>query len=126
MIRMAQILAAGLFFGSAAPSMAAPWTLFPAPDSKPATPIERGAVVFRGRCEICHGKGNDRSGTISLGFKYQGSKPALLAERRDLTAAVVRFYVRNGVAMMPYFRKTELSDPELDDLAAYLSRKQPR
>ncbi len=126
MIRMAQILAAGLLLSSAAPAMAAPWTLFPAPEAKPVTAIERGAIVFQGRCEICHGKGNDRSGTISLGFKYQGAKPALLAERRDLTPALVRFYVRNGVAMMPYFRKTELSDPELDDLAAYLSRKQPR
>ena len=102
----------------AGPAAASPWTLFPTPPVNATTPVERGAVVFQGRCEICHGTGRDRAGTISLGFKYGKDKPALLTERTDLTADAVKFYVRNGSAMMPYFRKTELSD-----LAAYLSRK---
>ncbi len=122
MSRLALIISVGLLF-VAGSARASPWSLFPSPAAKATTPIERGAVVFQGRCEICHGKGIDRSGAISLGFKYKGDKPALLEERRDLTPEVVRFYVRNGVAMMPFFRKTELSDDELDDLAAYLSRK---
>ena len=79
--------------------------------------------MFQGRCEICHGAGIDRAGTLSLQAKYDGAKPARLEERRDLTPAVVHFYVRNGSGMMPFFRKTEVSDAELDDLAAYLSRK---
>jgi (+)-pinoresinol hydroxylase len=29
--------------------------------------------------------------------------------------------VRTGVSVMPFFRKTEISDQELDALAAYLS-----
>ncbi len=123
MSRLASFIGVGLLLGVAAAAQAAPWSLFPSPAGQAATPVERGAVVFQGRCEICHGKGIDRSGTISLGFKYKGDKPALLQERRDLTPEVVRFYVRNGVAMMPFFRKTEVSDAELDDLAAYLSRK---
>ncbi len=122
MRRFGVIVGAGLLFVTGT-AEAAPWALFPAPASKTTTPIERGAVVFQGRCEICHGKGIDRAGTISLGFKYKGDRPALLEERRDLSPEVVRFYVRTGVAMMPPFRKTEVSDTELDDLAAYLSRK---
>jgi mono/diheme cytochrome c family protein len=105
------------------PSAASPWSLFPrapAPAGSPA--VARGAEVFQGRCEICHGSGIDRAGTLSLQAKYSGAKPALLEDRRDLTPQAVRFYVRNGVAMMPFFRKTEVSDAELDDLAAYLSR----
>jgi mono/diheme cytochrome c family protein len=107
----------------AGPARAAPWTLFGEPQPKSATAVERGRAVFDARCEICHGQGNDRAGTISLQFKYKGSKPALLEERADLTPQLVRYYVRHGVAMMPFFRKTELSDQELDDLAAYLGRQ---
>jgi (+)-pinoresinol hydroxylase len=41
--------------------------------------------------------------------------------RRHLTAEFVKLYVRSGVATMPFFRKTEISDADLDALAAYLS-----
>ena len=41
-----------------------------------------------------------------------------LAEN-DLNAASVR----QGLYVMPLFRKTELSDAELDAIAAYLTRK---
>ena len=118
MNRAAFLLAFAALAVAAGPATAAPWTLFAEPD-----PAAHGKAVFDSRCEICHGRGNDRAGTISLQFKYQGSKPALLEERTDLTPDLVRFYVRHGVAMMPFFRKTELSDAELGDLAVYLSRK---
>jgi mono/diheme cytochrome c family protein len=48
--------------------------------------------------------------------------PALLEKRTDLTAALVKTYVRNGITVMPFFRKTEISDAELDAIAAYLTR----
>lgn len=104
---------------AAAPAATA-WRLFSAQDAKSAPPAERGAVVFQNSCEICHGAGADRPGTMSLGFKYGSSKPARLEQRRDLTPDVVKYFVRHGVGMMPFFRKTELSDPDLDALAAYL------
>jgi (+)-pinoresinol hydroxylase len=107
----------------AGPVRAAPWTLFRQPQAKTPAAADRGRAVFDSRCEICHGQGNDRAGTISLQFKYQGSKPALLEDRADLTPQLVKYYVRHGVAMMPFFRKTELSDQELDDLSAYLTRR---
>jgi hypothetical protein len=65
-------------------------------------------------------------GTTALAAKYKGKQPgvpAVLEERTDLTAASVRFFVRQGVSVMAPFRKTEIADAELDALAAYLTRR---
>jgi hypothetical protein len=61
-------------------------------------------------------------GTIALETKYKGSKPALLDQRTDLLPPVTKTFVRKGVSIMPFFRKTEVSDADLDALAAYLAR----
>ena len=62
-------------------------------------------------------------GTTSLQNKYRGSLPAALEDRTDLTAEVVKLFVRNGVATMPQFRKTELSDADVEALGAYLTKR---
>jgi mono/diheme cytochrome c family protein len=85
--------------------------------------IEHGRQVFEAWCAPCHGAGPGHPGTDSLEVKYRGAKPALLEQRRDLTPETVRFYVRHGVSVMPFFRKTEISDPDLDAIGAYLSAK---
>jgi mono/diheme cytochrome c family protein len=86
--------------------------------------IERGAAVFNNWCGACHSRGPQNApGTASLQLKYQGSVPAALEDRRDLTPEVVKVFVRNGVAMMAPFRKTEVSDADLDALAAYLTQR---
>jgi mono/diheme cytochrome c family protein len=54
--------------------------------------------------------------------KYKGAKPALLTERKDLPPPVTKTFGRKGVSVMPFFRKTEISDADLDALAAYLAR----
>ena len=56
------------------------------------------------------------------GLLPEGEKPALLEERTDLTPEIVKYMVRNGVYTMPPARKTEISDDDLDALAAYLSK----
>ena len=61
-------------------------------------------------------------GTVALQAKYNGAKPALLSERTDLIPAVTKTFVRHGVSIMPFFRKTEISDADLDALAAYIAR----
>ncbi|MBS0367041.1 MAG: cytochrome c [Proteobacteria bacterium] len=76
-------------------------------------------------CAVCHGDGPDHPGTSSLQIKYEGKLPALLEQRTDLTPDLVRYYVRNGFAMMPRFRKTELSDAEVDAIVNYLTRVRP-
>jgi mono/diheme cytochrome c family protein len=49
--------------------------------------------------------------------------PAALEDRTNLPPQVTTYFVRNGVALMPPFRKTEVSDADLRDIAAYLDRK---
>jgi len=61
-------------------------------------------------------------GTDALAAKYKGAKPAMLEERTDLTPQFIKIFVRNGVSVMPRFRKTELSDADLEALSAYLTR----
>ena len=62
--------------------------------------------MFNNWCSACHSRGPQNApGTASLQVKYQGSVPAALEDRRDLTPEVVKVFVRNGVAMMAPFRK---------------------
>ncbi|HVB87912.1 MAG TPA: cytochrome c [Candidatus Dormibacteraeota bacterium] len=82
----------------------------------------RGYVQFQDYCAVCHGAGVGKPGTIALKEKYKGAEPALLAERTDLTQQLVKTYVRNGISVMPFFRKTEISDADLDAIAEYLTR----
>jgi mono/diheme cytochrome c family protein len=83
--------------------------------------LQKGEKVFDYWCATCHGPGN-LPGTVALQAKYKGAKPALLSERTDLTPPVTKTFVRKGVSIMPFFRKTEISDADLDALAAYLAR----
>ena len=94
-------------------------------DARPAaaqTALEHGKQVYDKWCTPCHGSGEGKPGTISAQALYKGSKPAVLAERTDLTAAGIKTAVRSGVYIMPRFRKTEVSDAELDAIVAYLTR----
>ena len=83
--------------------------------------IQHGQKVYEYWCATCHGPGS-LPGTVALQTKYKGAKPALLSERTDLLPAVTKTFVRHGVSIMPFFRKTEISDADLDALAAYLAR----
>jgi mono/diheme cytochrome c family protein len=85
--------------------------------------VEQGKQVYRYWCWNCHGEGVGKPGTQALAAKYKGSKPAILDQRTDLTPAVTKIFVRKGVSIMPFFRKTEISDAQLDALAAYLARE---
>ena len=82
--------------------------------------IERGRKVYDKWCFPCHGTGLGKPGTESLAAR--GQKPAVLAERTDLTSPMITQFVRHGVLFMPTFRKTEISDADLDAIAAYLTR----
>jgi mono/diheme cytochrome c family protein len=87
-----------------------------------ASDPQRGAAVFDHWCAPCHAPGPGHPGTQSLEIKYSGSLPAVLEEREDLTPPVVKTFVRQGILSMAPFRKTEITDAELEDLAAYLSK----
>ena len=99
------------------------WSRTTAANETSGSAAERGAAVFNNWCSACHSRGPANApGTTSLQNKYQGSVPAALEDRTDLTGEVVTLFVRNGVATMPFYRKTEIDDAELAALVAYLVR----
>ena len=97
--------------------------------------VQRGNAKFQHSCAPCHGAGVGDDGhamlpgTDALRIKYKGALPAvpaLLEERTDLTAPVLKVFVRNGSFSMPPFRPTELTDVEIADIAAYIADKTKR
>lgn len=84
--------------------------------------LKKGQEVYQYWCWNCHGNGAGKPGTDALRAKYKDARPADLEQRTDLAPAVTKTFVRKGVSIMPMFRKTEISDAELDALAAYLAR----
>jgi len=123
LIGLVVVLIAGAAAAQEAPFPIAAWSRTKAAVETEGSPVERGAAVFNNWCSACHSRGPQNApGTTSLQAKYQGSVPAALEDRRDLTPDLVKLFVRNGVAMMAPLRKTEVSDADLEALAAYLTR----
>lgn len=89
----------------------------------PAAPeLAEGKAVYAHWCAPCHADSMGLAGTNSLKLKYEGTDiSGVLEDRTDLTAPVITYFVRNGVAWMPPFRRTEISDGELAALSAYLT-----
>ena len=94
-----------------------------AAQAQDAATLARGKAVFDYWCQACHGDGDQYPGTVALRVKYGDGVPAVLEQRSDLAPEVVRTFVRNGISVMPFFRKTEISDDDLDALAQYLSSR---
>jgi len=93
--RAAMLLALSLMMTSAT---------FASPGASPdQDQIDRGHKVYDKWCFPCHGTGVGKPGT-------------------DSTAPAIKQFVRHGVLFMPMFRKTEISDAELDAICAYLTR----
>jgi len=89
----------------------------------------QGKQVYDYWCLPCHGPGlglpgfNELPGTQQLRIKYRDAAISpLLTERTDLVPDFIKVIVRQGVSFMPQFRKTEISEADLDALAAYLAR----
>lgn len=83
--------------------------------------LQQGKDVYAHWCAPCHAAKPNLAGTSALQVKYEGSVPAALEDRTDLQPAIITYFVRNGVAWMPPFRPTEISDAELESLNAYLT-----
>ncbi|TAK50943.1 MAG: cytochrome c [Gammaproteobacteria bacterium] len=87
--------------------------------------IDQGREVFQKWCAMCHGSGNGMGATKILQEKYQGALPALLEERTNLEPEFIKVFIRRWNPGMPAFRRSEISDPDADALAAYLARNNP-
>jgi mono/diheme cytochrome c family protein len=93
--------------------------------NEPSDPHAGGRAVYTKWCAPCHDPGIIHPGTNALTVKYKGVKPGVLLEWKDLQPETVKYMVRHGISVMPQFRKTEISDADLDALAKYLSRNTP-
>src|SRR6202050_1880547 len=94
-----------------------------------------GKAVFDKWCTPCHGAvapknvmfgSGNLAGTSALAVKYKGKLPAVLEQRTDLTSAMFKSVVRHGLYGMPITPKTEVSDAELEDVVAYLTRNRKK
>ncbi len=75
-------------------------------DVSTATPEKRQAIsVYRATCSYCH--------------DHEGIAPKIRG--RAIPPALTKTLVRVGLGAMPTFRKTEISDEELEALANWLS-----
>jgi mono/diheme cytochrome c family protein len=79
-----------------------------------------GQTVFAEWCAPCHMDSPFAPGTIQL-RQMRGADQAVLERRTDLDAEIIRALVRQGLAGMPKFRRTEINDAELDALVDYLT-----
>jgi len=93
----------------------------PARQGATAAGLVEGKLHYAQWCAPCHAQEPGLAGTLALQTKYKGERPAALEDRTDLTPEIVAYFVRNGVAWMPPFRKTEISDAELAAIGAYLA-----
>ena len=83
--------------------------------------VERGRQVYDDWCAICHAPGEAAARVLEE--RYQGSVPAEIKQRTNLTAEFITLRVRTWEApRMPPFRPTEVSDEDLAAVIAYLRR----
>ena len=79
----------------------------------------RGRGLFNESCSYCHG---ERGHATTLLAKRVGAENAVLEKRTNLNVELIRVVVRHGINSMPWYRRAELSDRDLDSIAAYLTR----
>lgn len=118
------VATAALVSGCDAQSLTAQQSDIP-PESKIVT---QGRLAFERNCAACHAKGPSEGrvpllpGTFALSLKYRNDKiPAALEDRTDLTPEFIETVVRYGIFSMPPLGKTDVSDQELEAIAAYFS-----
>mgnify|MGYP005825140499 CR=1 FL=1 len=85
-------------------------------------PQAPGAAVYAEMCGMCHQTNGMGVGILS---RRADASKGLLEQRADLSAAVVKVVVRNGIGNMPRISRGEVSDAQLDAIASYLSRGKP-
>ena len=86
-----------------------------------------GLALFSNHCGACHligGMGTNllTKQRVAAGLSAEGG---LIATRTDLTASYVKTVVRNGYIAMPRLSRVEVTDAELNSIAAYLSKGKP-
>lgn len=83
------------------------------------TDIAQGQAVYEYWCAPCH-TGSGNAGTKALRARL-GDEKSVLLERTDLNAMYIKTVVRHGFQMMPPFKMVEISEEQLDAVAAYVA-----
>lgn len=78
-----------------------------------------GQKLYEKNCLVCHAAGPSFVGTNVLTARF-GQGNGLLIERQ-LPSAYVEHVVRHGAGSMPGFRRSEISDSELQTLIDYMA-----
>lgn len=102
-----------------------PYMLRPvAPQGDRLKPGGDGKVLFEVHCGYCHLAGGMGTNLLTKQQVMAGNAPdkGLLANRTDLTRDYVKAVVRMGKGAMPQQTKVDLTDPELEAVAAYLGK----
>lgn len=83
-----------------------------------------GEALFSNRCGACHLAGGMGTNLLTVQQMKAGNAPemGLLTNREDLTADYVKQVVRQGKVAMPAISRVEVTDSELDKIAAYLGK----
>lgn len=84
-----------------------------------------GKLAFEVHCGYCHLTGGMGTNLLTKQRMALGETPdkGLLVNRTDLTADYVKTVVRQGKNAMPPQTKVDITDSELDAVAAYLGKK---
>lgn len=95
-----------------------------APAGDRLSPGRDGQALFENHCGYCHLPAGMGTNLLIKQRLMIGAAPdtALLSHRDDLTAAYVKAVVRNGKGAMPQQTRVDVTNPELDSIAAYLGR----
>jgi mono/diheme cytochrome c family protein len=83
-----------------------------------------GAALFSNNCGYCHLVGGMGTNLLTKQRIAAGQPPetALLVNRTDLTTDYIKSVVRMGKGAMPHQTKVDVTDAELDSIAAYLGK----
>lgn len=109
----------------AGPPPMPPYMLRPlAPEGDRLKSGRDGKTVFEAQCGYCHLVGGMGTNLLTKQQMMAGNPPAkgLLSNRDDLTRDYVKSVVRMGKGAMPQQTKVDLTDAELDAVAAYLGK----
>lgn len=83
-----------------------------------------GKALFENHCGYCHLTGGMGTNLLTKQRMAMGEPPekGMLTNRTDLTADYVKTVVRMGKNAMPPQTRVDLTDAELDSVAAYLGK----
>jgi mono/diheme cytochrome c family protein len=83
-----------------------------------------GAALFSNRCGSCHLMGGMGTNLLTKQMLAAKRPPeeGLLTNRKDLTPDYIKAVARAGKIAMPRIGRSEVTDAELDSIAAYLSK----